>query len=85
MSELMSLDAAILPRSLDRLSDRERDVLESVAGGWSNGGIAARLYLSERTVECHLASIMRKLALEPRADTNRRVLAAGAWLALQGA
>lgn len=63
------------PGVLDRLSQRERDVLELMAEGCSNAGIALRLHLSERTVEATTAHVFRKLDLEPSPVTNRRVLA----------
>lgn len=65
---------------LDGLSDREREVLRLMAEGRSNGGIAAALHLSERTIENHTASIFDKLALVAGRGDNRRVRAVLAWL-----
>jgi DNA-binding NarL/FixJ family response regulator len=65
---------------LAELTDREREVLALVAEGRSNGAIAKRLILSDRTVETHVATILSKLALEPAGDDHRRVLAAIAYL-----
>ncbi|MFJ3145150.1 response regulator [Streptomyces halstedii] len=60
---------------LDRLTRRERDVLELMAGGRSNSGIAAELVVSESAVAKHINSIFTKLDL-PKADADhRRVLA----------
>ncbi|MFM9608191.1 DNA-binding response regulator [Streptomyces sp. V2] len=60
---------------LDRLTPREREVLELMAGGRSNAGIAGRLVVSESAVAKHINSIFTKLDL-PRADADhRRVLA----------
>ncbi|MET8983570.1 response regulator transcription factor [Streptomyces sp. NPDC004539] len=60
---------------LDRLTPREREVLELMAGGRSNAGIAGELVVSESAVAKHINSILAKLDL-PRADTDhRRVLA----------
>jgi DNA-binding NarL/FixJ family response regulator len=60
---------------LASLTVREREVLGFMAEGRSNSGIAAKLVLSEGAVEKHIASIFGKLALEPEAADNRRVLA----------
>jgi DNA-binding NarL/FixJ family response regulator len=60
---------------LERLTDRERDVLALMAEGRSNAGIAGQLHLSERTVEATCAQVFRKLDLEPSPEINRRVLA----------
>jgi len=69
-----------LSDQLDRLSSRERDVLELMAQGRSNAAIAADLVIDLRTVESHIARIMTKLDLHPTADEHRRVLAVLAWL-----
>ena len=66
---------------LQRLTDREREVLETVAAGLSNAGIAEKLFLSERAVEKHINSIFTKLDLTPETDSNRRVLAVLVYLA----
>ena len=73
----------VRPRTADplqRLSDRERGVLTLMAEGRSNAGIAARLYLSPKTVERHVAAVFDKLGLPPDSDDNRRVLAVIAFL-----
>ena len=54
--------------ALDPLSDRERDVLQLLALGYTNQEIGKRLYISVRTVDTHRAHIMRKLRLETRAE-----------------
>ena len=60
---------------LAQLTDREREVLELVAQGLTNTGIARRLYLSERTVEAHVRHVLMKLDLPEGEDGHRRVLA----------
>jgi len=50
------------------LSERERDVLQLLALGYTNQEIAARLFISVRTVDTHRAHIMLKLGLETRAE-----------------
>jgi DNA-binding NarL/FixJ family response regulator len=62
------------------LSVREREVLGLVAEGMSNRAIAARLYVTERTVEAHVTQIFHKLGLPESADQHRRVLAVLAFL-----
>ena len=60
---------------LERLTDREREILALMAEGRSNAGIARELGISERTVEAASAIVFQKLDLEPSPDLNRRVLA----------
>jgi len=57
------------------LSGREREVLALVAEGLSNRAIAARLFVTERTVEAHVGQIFTKLQLPESPDAHRRVLA----------
>jgi DNA-binding NarL/FixJ family response regulator/class 3 adenylate cyclase len=65
---------------LDDLTPREREVLELMAEGRSNQGIAQRLVVTERAVEKHVTSIFNKLRLPPATDDHRRVLAVLAFL-----
>ncbi|GIH04147.1 DNA-binding response regulator [Rhizocola hellebori] len=67
-------------RPLDRLTDREREVLTLMAEGRSNAAIAIRLYVTEKAVDKHINNIFTKLDLPPAPDDNRRVLAVLAWL-----
>ncbi len=60
---------------LDALTPREREVLELMAEGYSNAGIARRLFVSEGTVEKHVHSILPKLQIPETEDDHRRVLA----------
>jgi len=62
------------------LTSREREVLELMAEGRSNAGIAAALVVSPGAVEKHVASIFAKLGLPPAESDNRRVLAVLALL-----
>jgi DNA-binding NarL/FixJ family response regulator len=66
--------------TLEDLSDRELEVLGLVAEGRSNQAIAERLFITERTVEKHVKSIMTKLRLPASPDDHRRVLAVLAYL-----
>jgi len=65
---------------LAQLSDREREVLELMAEGLTNTGIARRLFLSERTVEAHVRHVLMKLGVPEGDDAHRRVLAVLAHL-----
>jgi DNA-binding NarL/FixJ family response regulator len=65
---------------LATLSGREREVLSLVAEGLSNRAIAAKLFVTERTVEAHVTQIFRKLDLHEDPDSHRRVLAVLALL-----
>lgn len=49
------------------LTPREQSVAGYIAQGWTNKQIAAGLYLSQRTVESHVASVLRKLGYHSRA------------------
>jgi two-component system, NarL family, response regulator NreC len=63
--------------ALDDLSERERDVLQLLALGYTNQEIGKKLYISVRTVDTHRAHIMRKLRLETRAELVLFALAHG--------
>jgi DNA-binding NarL/FixJ family response regulator len=65
---------------LDKLTEREREVLALVAEGLSNRAIAARLFVTERTIEAHVKQIFLKLGLNTDPGSHRRVLAVLAYL-----
>jgi DNA-binding NarL/FixJ family response regulator len=65
---------------VQRLSPREREVLELMAEGCSNLAIGARLMISDGSVAKHIANIFTKLELAPAEDANRRVMAVLAHL-----
>jgi DNA-binding NarL/FixJ family response regulator len=61
----------------DPLSPREREVVDLVVEGLTNQAVAARLYLSERTVESHVRAGLMKLGCRNRAELVRHETAAG--------
>jgi DNA-binding NarL/FixJ family response regulator len=67
-------------RPLDKLTDREREVLQLVAEGLTDRGIGELLWLTPRTVETHIRHILRKLDLPNDPNQNRRVHAVLAYL-----
>ncbi|UXI69445.1 response regulator [Tahibacter amnicola] len=54
------------PTALDRLSQREREVLELMADGLSNQVIATRMGIGEKTVKTHVSNVLAKLELQDR-------------------
>ena len=56
---------------LEALTPREREVLQLIARGYRYKEIAARLYLSPRTVESHVSAVLRKLQLSSRHELAR--------------
>jgi DNA-binding NarL/FixJ family response regulator len=62
------------------LSPRERAVLELMAQGMANTGIARKLVVSDGAVEKHIGNIFAKLGLEPRSEEHRRVRAVLTYL-----
>jgi len=69
--------------ALGTLSPREREVLGLMAEGRSNAAIAQRMFITERAVAKHTASIFLRLRLQPSDDDNRRVLAVLAYLSAE--
>lgn len=65
---------------LSTLSEREYEVLQLIAEGLANRGIAERLVVTERTVEGHVGKIFAKLGIDDETSTNRRVLAVLSYL-----
>jgi DNA-binding NarL/FixJ family response regulator len=65
---------------ISQLTPREREVLELIAEGRSNQGIAEKLVVTERAVEKHVTSIFGKLRLPAAPEDHRRVLAVLAYL-----
>ncbi|MEU7587256.1 response regulator transcription factor [Micromonospora sp. NPDC049230] len=78
------VSALLTHRSADpkllELSPREHEVLTLMAEGRSNAAIAARMFVTEKTVSNHSNNIFTKLGLKPSEDDNRRILAVLAYL-----
>lgn len=84
-----ALDPEVVARLIDghrganpltSLTPRERDVLALMAEGRTNVGIARRLWLTDRTVETHVGSILAKLGVANSDEDHRRVLAVVLYL-----
>ncbi len=58
----------LLAEAMEGLNEREREILDLIAQGWSNPAIAERLVLSSSTVRNYVSSILAKLALESRSQ-----------------
>ncbi|EPH02374.1 hypothetical protein HMPREF1531_01680 [Propionibacterium sp. oral taxon 192 str. F0372] len=61
-----SIDVASIDEDLDRLSNREREVMKLIARGYSYKEVARELFISIKTVETHVSSVLRKLQLSNR-------------------
>jgi DNA-binding NarL/FixJ family response regulator len=79
VTQLLAADRADAP--VQRLSVREREVLELIARGLSNAGIAEQLVISQRAVEKHVANVFDKLDLGDDPHEHRRVQAVLRYLA----
>lgn len=66
--ELMSLNPVASASPLERLTQREREVLELVAAGSDNLQISARLGITERTVKAHVSNLYRKMGVQNRVE-----------------
>jgi len=66
-----SIDVAAVDEELDRLSQREREVMRLIARGYAYKEIARELFISIKTVETHVSSVLRKLQLSNRHQLTR--------------
>jgi DNA-binding NarL/FixJ family response regulator len=78
VAELVAAPAARDP--LAELTAREREVLVLIAAGKTDRGVAEELFVTRKTVEAHVRSILRKLDLPAEVTENRRVHAVLAFL-----
>ena len=72
---LVSRKRRLADSPLSRLTEREREVLEQMAQGKNNAGIAEALVLTERAIEKHINSLFHKLGLSEEKSVHRRVMA----------
>ncbi len=66
-----AIDLAAIDEDLDRLSPREREVLRLIARGYAYKEVARELFISIKTVETHVSSVLRKLQLSNRHQLTR--------------
>jgi DNA-binding NarL/FixJ family response regulator len=66
-----AIDLASIDEDLDRLSVREREVLRLIARGYAYKEVAKELFISIKTVETHVSSVLRKLQLSNRHQLTR--------------
>ena len=74
-----SIEVAQVDEDLDRLTEREREVMRLIARGYAYKEVAKELFISIKTVETHMSSVLRKLQLSSRHEltrwaTDRRLL-----------
>jgi DNA-binding NarL/FixJ family response regulator len=66
-----SIDVAHIDEDLDRLTEREREVMRLIARGYAYKEVARELFISVKTVETHVSSVLRKLQLSSRHELTR--------------
>ena len=66
-----TIDVAAVDEDLDRLSERAREVMRLIARGYSYKEVARELFISIKTVETHMSSVLRKLQLSSRHELTR--------------
>ncbi|MFC4784293.1 LuxR C-terminal-related transcriptional regulator [Nocardioides sp. MAHUQ-72] len=66
-----TIDVAAVDEDLDRLTEREREVMRLIARGYAYKEVAKELFISIKTVETHMSSVLRKLQLSSRHELTR--------------
>jgi DNA-binding NarL/FixJ family response regulator len=66
-----TIEVAAVDEDLDRLTEREREVMRLIARGYSYKEVAGELFISIKTVETHMGSVLRKLQLSSRHELTR--------------
>ncbi len=66
-----TIEVAQVDEDLDRLTEREREVMRLIARGYAYKEVAKELFISIKTVETHVSSVLRKLQLSSRHELTR--------------
>jgi DNA-binding NarL/FixJ family response regulator len=66
-----TIEVAAIDEDLDRLTEREREVMRLIARGYSYKEVGSELFISIKTVETHMSSVLRKLQLSSRHELTR--------------
>ena len=66
-----TVEVAAVDEDLDRLTEREREVMRLIARGYSYREVGSELFISTKTVETHMSSVLRKLQLSSRHELTR--------------
>ena len=66
-----SIEVAQVDEDLDRLTEREREVMRLIARGYAYKEVAKELFISVKTVETHMSSVLRKLQLSSRHELTK--------------
>jgi DNA-binding NarL/FixJ family response regulator len=66
-----TVEVAAVDEDLDRLTEREREVMRLIARGYSYREVGGELFISVKTVETHMSSVLRKLQLSSRHELTR--------------
>jgi DNA-binding NarL/FixJ family response regulator len=66
-----AVEVAAVDDELDRLSQREREVMRLIARGYAYKEVARELFISVKTVESHVSAVLRKLQLSSRHELTR--------------
>jgi len=65
------IEVSAIDEDLDRLTERERDVMRLIARGYAYKEVAKELFISIKTVETHMSSVLRKLQLSSRHELTK--------------
>lgn len=66
-----TIEVAAVDEDLDRLTEREREVMRLIARGYAYKEVAKELFISVKTVETHMSAVLRKLQLSSRHELTR--------------